>query len=393
MEIADLGSSDVNGSYRQMFGVEANYTGLDLESGPGVDMVLDDPHRFPFENNSIDLILSGQMLEHSAQFWRVFTEMARVLKSGGLAFVIAPSAGPIHRFPVDCYRFYPDAFQALADWSRLRLVHCWLDERGPWRDLVGVFQRGGNLQPRTGPPAPSRVEIRLESNPDKATELTQGARPYLDVLSDVHAILQPKLYIEIGVRKGASLALAGCAAVAIDPDPDLPQIPDNVAFYRCSSDDFFFFHGKDALRENADLAFIDGLHHADVVLRDFMNIERYMQPHGVIIVDDVLPNHPTQAQRDRQSKVWCGDVWRIIPILQKLRPELKLTLLDSHPTGMLIVSNLNSHDQTLWGRYNPTVRQLLTEQADPPDEILSRGNAIAPLRSNICKALGIVNGD
>ncbi len=65
----------------------------------------------------------------------------RVLRPDGLIFLIAPSAGPIHRYPVDCYRFYPDAFSALAKHAGGVLVESWLDERGPWRDLVGVFCR------------------------------------------------------------------------------------------------------------------------------------------------------------------------------------------------------------------------------------------------------------
>jgi SAM-dependent methyltransferase len=146
LRVADLGSANVNGTYRELFPARVEYTGFDLEPGPGVDIVLDSPYAIPWEDASADVVLSGQMLEHCAQFWRVFTEIARILKPGGLAFVIAPSAGPIHRYPVDCYRFYPDAYQALADWSGMRLVQSWLDEREPWHDLVGVFQKGGTLE-------------------------------------------------------------------------------------------------------------------------------------------------------------------------------------------------------------------------------------------------------
>jgi SAM-dependent methyltransferase len=114
VRVVDLGSAAVNGSYRELFGDKTEYIGLDLESGPGVDMVLADPYRLPFADASIDLVVSGQMLEHCPNFWRVFTEISRVLKTEGLAFIIAPSAGPIHRYPVDCYRFYPDSYCKFA---------------------------------------------------------------------------------------------------------------------------------------------------------------------------------------------------------------------------------------------------------------------------------------
>lgn len=389
IDVADLGSSDVNGSYRDFFGEHGSYTGIDLAPGPGVDIVLEDPNTLPFDDEKFDLILSGQMLEHSAQFWRVFTEMARVMKPEGMAFVIAPSAGPIHRYPVDCYRFYPDGFQALAEWSGLRLVHCWLDERGPWRDLVGVFQKGGAVSPRTAPlPQPAFLPW-ISDTPSAIAEKTQGSRPYLDVLADIHDLMQPDFYLEIGVRKGNSLAIASCQSIAIDPAPDLKNVADAVELYECTSDDFFFFHAESAISEKVDLAFIDGMHHVEFVLRDFMNLERYMGRGGVIVIDDVLPNHPSQASRKRETNVWCGDVWRIIETLTKWRPDLQLTLLDTSPTGMLIVRNLDPKNRTLWDKYNPVVRQLLSDAPDPPKSLLSRSEIASPDREHICRALGI----
>ena len=67
--------------------------------------------------------------------------MVRVLKSNGFIFLIAPSAGQIHRYPVDCYRFYPEAYKALAKYTNCQLIDVWIDERGPWNDLVGIFSR------------------------------------------------------------------------------------------------------------------------------------------------------------------------------------------------------------------------------------------------------------
>ena len=142
LKVVDLGAMNVNGSYQELLPSNADYVGVDLEEGPGVDVVLTDVYHLPFEDNSIDIVMSGQMLEHCGHFWRVFTEVSRVLKPEGLAFMIAPSSGPVHRYPVDCYRFYPDSYQALAEWSGLRLVQCWTDERGPWHDIVGSFKKG-----------------------------------------------------------------------------------------------------------------------------------------------------------------------------------------------------------------------------------------------------------
>ncbi len=70
-------------------------------------------------------------------------EIVRVLKYDGLIFLIAPSRGPIHRHPVDCWRFYPDGYRALAKYGRLELLEVSTDLEGEdmWGDTVGVFRK------------------------------------------------------------------------------------------------------------------------------------------------------------------------------------------------------------------------------------------------------------
>lgn len=150
-EILDIGSYDVNGSYRPLFETAAwQYLGVDLSPGPNVDKVLESPYRLPFRSGSVDLVISGQAFEHIKYFWLSWVEMVRVLKPGGMLFLIAPSRGPEHRYPVDCWRFYPDGFQALADYAGLELVEVSTDwepspdaDSAAWGDTVGVFRVSG----------------------------------------------------------------------------------------------------------------------------------------------------------------------------------------------------------------------------------------------------------
>ncbi len=147
VSVLDLGSMDVNGSYRDIFQhPKIDYIGADLTPGKGVDLVLEDPYRIPLADSSVDVVVSGQMLEHCEFFWLTFQEMSRVVTEDGFIFLIAPSAGPIHRYPVDCYRFYPDAYRALAKMSGCHLLEWRLDERGPWHDLVGIFSKKTHLE-------------------------------------------------------------------------------------------------------------------------------------------------------------------------------------------------------------------------------------------------------
>ena len=145
--VVDIGSCDVNGSYRSLF-PGSRYIGIDMEPGPGVDRVATRPYRYPVASNSTDLVISGQVFEHIEFFWLAWLEMSRIVRRGGLIFLLAPSRGPEHRYPVDCWRFYPDGFRALAKWSGVALLEVTTDweedpdpESAPWGDTVGVFRR------------------------------------------------------------------------------------------------------------------------------------------------------------------------------------------------------------------------------------------------------------
>jgi SAM-dependent methyltransferase len=148
LEVIDIGSQDMNGSYRPLFTRPSwSYRGIDMAAGPNVDIVMPDPYQLPLASQSVDVVISGQALEHIEYFWITFLDMVRVLKRGGKMFLIAPSRGPEHRYPVDCWRFYPDGFRALARFGRVNLVEVSTDwepdaaeDSAEWGDTVGVFE-------------------------------------------------------------------------------------------------------------------------------------------------------------------------------------------------------------------------------------------------------------
>lgn len=151
LKILDLGSMDICGCYRPIFAEEKwEYVGVDLSPGDNVDMVLSDPYRWrEIKSNSIDVVISGQSFEHIEFFWLTILEISRILKPGGLCCLIAPSSGPIHRYPVDCWRFYPDGFSALAKFGDLEIVEIYVqteptgypDGSDMWQDLVMVVRK------------------------------------------------------------------------------------------------------------------------------------------------------------------------------------------------------------------------------------------------------------
>jgi hypothetical protein len=392
ISVLDVGGANVNGTYFDIFsGPEFAYQSADIEANAHVDIVLDSSYELPFADESIDIVISGQVIEHVEFFWLLFAEMIRVLRRDGILILIAPSSGPIHRYPVDCYRFYPDAYRALAKLANCEVVEIIHDPRGPWKDLVGVFSKAHKercVPKARNDWAPNRFELPMllstvrTQHTNANVETPQGSRSYLSVLEYLHNTLEPRLYLEIGVRNGNSLRLAHCQAIGVDPSPDdAIKLLNSASIFSVTSDEFFLQHA-DVLRTNTppELVFIDGMHLFEFVLRDFINIERYSTAGTVVAVDDVFPNHRIQAQRLRNSSVWTGDVWKLGYCLAEHRPDLNLTYLDTYPTGMLIISNLDPDNSHLLDTYNPICRQYINMelQGTAEKEILQRYSALEP---------------
>lgn len=150
--LLDVGSKayGTSESFRSHVPAGWKYVGLDVESGENVDVVPAHPYLWDeLETRSFDVCITGQTFEHNPVFWVTLAEMARVTKPGGLIFAVAPGAGPVHRFPYDCWRFYPDAWAALASYLGLELVESEYDapifmrveEGSHWNDCAAVFRR------------------------------------------------------------------------------------------------------------------------------------------------------------------------------------------------------------------------------------------------------------
>lgn len=395
IQVLDIGGANVNGSYSDIYSQEKfNYIAVDIAPGDGVDLVLEDPYRIPYEDASVDVLISGQAFEHVEFFWLLFEEMVRVVREDGWIILIAPSAGPIHRYPVDCYRFYPDAYHALAKYADIKVVDIIHDPRGPWQDLVGVFSKAMHVTKperkiwrhlkdheinryiKNKLPANTKVE---ERSPE--IEAKRGVEHYLKTLKYIHQEIKPTNYLEIGVRQGNSLKLSQCPTIAVDPDPDFDLGRfENTDFFESTSD-FFFENNEDAINnQGIHLAFIDGMHLCEFVLRDFINIEAHSNENTMVVIDDIFPNHEVQADRERKSRVWTGDVWKMLLCFKRFRADLKLTMLDTAPTGLLIVTGLNSMNKYLVNQYNPIVNQLKAmDISDYSGLILGRQEAISPL--------------
>lgn len=213
--------------------------------------------------------------------------------------------------------------------------------------------------------------VELLSTDDANYSARVQGESYAGFLTKLHDLLRPKSYFEIGTLNGATLALAKCASVAVDPQF---RINLNVAgtkpfclLFGKTSDRFFEDHNPtELLGCPIELAFLDGMHLFEFLLRDFINTEKYCHNNSVILLHDCVPPGFYMTARSMSDPIfkksnfggwWTGDVWKIVPVLKKYRPDLAITLFDCPPTGLVAITNLDPSNSVLSTKYNEIVKQ------------------------------------
>jgi capsular polysaccharide biosynthesis protein len=195
---------------------------------------------------------------------------------------------------------------------------------------------------------------------------------YTAVLGRLHDCLRPKRYLEIGTLNGETLALCKCDSIAIDPEfKKLKEDALNkevVLLFRMTSDAFFSSYSPSALLGGPlDMAFIDGMHLYEFVLRDFINVEKHCRTNSLIILHDCIPTDACVARRDfgdvtlnalsDHSSWWAGDAWKAALIIRKVRPDLKFFSFDAGPTGLVVITGLDPSSLALERAYFDTVSE------------------------------------
>lgn len=191
---------------------------------------------------------------------------------------------------------------------------------------------------------------------------------YYDVMDILHRKTNPKTYLEIGVAQGRSMALSrkGTVSIGVDPDTGAKErifyhSPENdPQLFRLTSDDFFLTCNLSELmgQPTVDLVFLDGLHLFEQTLRDFINVERFANSDTVVLVHDCLPVNALVAERNRQSGFWLGDVWKIIPCLKAIRPDLDIVTLPVKPSGLAVIRNLDPSSRVLERQFDAIVEHF-----------------------------------
>ena len=199
---------------------------------------------------------------------------------------------------------------------------------------------------------------------------------YYDFMAQLSQKRETRSYLEVGVNQGRMMSrIQATHAVGVDPayilDSDVTIGKKSVTLVNATSDTFFATPNLvDFLRSPPDLVFLDGYHTFEFLLRDFINSEKISARNALIVLHDCLPLDSTMAIRHidtwksqtvgtKYAGAWTGDVWKLLPILRKYRPELKILLADCSPTGLVLISNCDPRSTLLDDKYLDIVSEFL----------------------------------
>lgn len=130
--IFDIGSLDVNGSYKKLVDPPFRYVGMDIVPGKNVDRVMTSEFNTGLPDSHASAVISGQCLEHCEFPYLLVKEMFRICAPGGYVFITAPFAWPIHHYPKDYWRFLPDGMEALIKAAGGTTVRTYLYDQDCW---------------------------------------------------------------------------------------------------------------------------------------------------------------------------------------------------------------------------------------------------------------------
>jgi hypothetical protein len=131
---------------------------------------------------------------------------------------------------------------------------------------------------------------------------------HTDILNTLIAKHNYQSYLEIGVQnRNNNFDQINCrCSVGVDPEPTNPDLTD---IFIGTSDEYF--NSEQSKRNTFDLIFIDGLHTAEQVKKDFENALTILNPGGAIMLHDCNPTDKAWTSIPRGTqKIWTGDVYK-----------------------------------------------------------------------------------
>ncbi len=127
IRVLEIGPDKTPSTYRQV--VDNNtikWETIDIKPFGNFDLnhIAEDEYKFNIPDNTFDIVVSGNVIEHVKKIWVWIKELRRVCKKGGHVITITPVSWFHHPFPVDCWRIYADGMKVLYEEAGLTIELC-----------------------------------------------------------------------------------------------------------------------------------------------------------------------------------------------------------------------------------------------------------------------------
>ena len=122
--------------YRRWLSGASGYVGVDVESRPGVDHLIEPGEPWPLDDACFDSVLCTQVLEHDSMPGHTLSEISRVVRPGGTVLITVPFAYNEHALPHD-YRRWSAAGAADLVGERLQVEE--IRKQGRVGTLLGAL--------------------------------------------------------------------------------------------------------------------------------------------------------------------------------------------------------------------------------------------------------------
>lgn len=114
-------SKIVNNDTLQWYTLDIGEGYIDKGELNPLHIISQDEYRYPIEDNTFDIVLAGQVMEHVKALWKWIDELKRITKPGGYIILVSPVSWSYHEAPVDCWRIYPEGMKALMEEKALQI--------------------------------------------------------------------------------------------------------------------------------------------------------------------------------------------------------------------------------------------------------------------------------
>jgi SAM-dependent methyltransferase len=110
--------------YNLFFPYVSKYLGADIEGNPDADIIISQNNVIPLDNNSIEIVLSNQVLEHVNSPDLYLGECFRILKNDGLLIISTHGYWMYHPDPNDYWRWTSSGLKKIITSQGFTIDEC-----------------------------------------------------------------------------------------------------------------------------------------------------------------------------------------------------------------------------------------------------------------------------